>query len=60
MDLQHRHHAVEFEVEFWPVEHPMEPQDEDRPIKCPMATSSVIKVGIFSISCLATGKYSCI
>ncbi|KAB5544903.1 hypothetical protein DKX38_013015 [Salix brachista] len=45
MDLQHRHHAVEFEVEFWPVEHPMEPQDEDRPVKCPMATSSVIKNG---------------
>ncbi|KAJ0094893.1 hypothetical protein Patl1_15662 [Pistacia atlantica] len=35
-------HGVEFELEFWPVEHPMEPQDEDRPVKCPMPTSSVI------------------
>ncbi|KAI9386972.1 hypothetical protein POPTR_010G101500v4 [Populus trichocarpa] len=45
MDLQHHHHPVEFDVEFWPVEHPMEPQDEDRPVKCPMPTSSVIKNG---------------
>ena len=53
MDLQHRHHAVEYEVEFWPVEHPMEPQDEDRPVKCPMPTSSVIKVRICPLSCPA-------
>ncbi|XP_044494307.1 uncharacterized protein LOC123217371 [Mangifera indica] len=33
---------VEFELEFGPVEHPMEPRDEDRPVKCPMPTSSVI------------------
>ncbi|CAK7326866.1 unnamed protein product [Dovyalis caffra] len=45
MDLQHLHHAVEFDAEFWPVEHPVEPQDEDRPVKCPMPTSSVIKNG---------------
>ncbi|XP_002521910.2 uncharacterized protein LOC8268151 isoform X1 [Ricinus communis] len=41
----HPHHAVEFDVEFWPVEHPMEPQDEDRPVKCPIPTSSVINDG---------------
>ncbi|KAK2635629.1 hypothetical protein Ddye_030421 [Dipteronia dyeriana] len=36
-------HGVELEVEFWPVEHPLEPQDEDRPVKCPIsAPSSVI------------------
>ncbi|XVE74571.1 hypothetical protein DITRI_Ditri12bG0027800 [Diplodiscus trichospermus] len=38
MELQH--HAIEFEVEFWPVEHPLEPLDEDRPVKCPMPASS--------------------
>ncbi|KAB5538007.1 hypothetical protein DKX38_015540 [Salix brachista] len=41
MDLQN--HPVD--VEFWPVEHPMEPRDEDRPVKCPMPTSSVIQNG---------------
>uniref|UniRef100_A0A6N2M5I6 Uncharacterized protein n=1 Tax=Salix viminalis TaxID=40686 RepID=A0A6N2M5I6_SALVM len=43
MDLQN--HSAELDVEFWPVEHPMEPRDEDRPVKCPMPTSSVIKNG---------------
>ncbi|XVE85556.1 hypothetical protein DITRI_Ditri17bG0099700 [Diplodiscus trichospermus] len=38
MDMHH--HAIEFDMEFWPVEHPMEPQDEDRPIKCPLPASS--------------------
>jgi hypothetical protein len=40
-------HHLEVEVvdmEFWPVEHPMEPPDEDRPVKCPMPDSSVINV----------------
>ncbi|EOY01273.1 Uncharacterized protein TCM_011218 isoform 1 [Theobroma cacao] len=44
MDLHH--HAIEFDIEFWPVEHPMEPQDEDRPVKCPMPASSSINDGI--------------
>lgn len=36
--------AVDFEI--WPVEHPSEPPDEDRPVKCPMPadSSSVINV----------------
>ncbi|EXC05030.1 hypothetical protein L484_019278 [Morus notabilis] len=33
---------VEVDFEIWPVEHPMEPPDEDRPVKCPMPESSVI------------------
>ncbi|XP_059659156.1 uncharacterized protein LOC132305542 isoform X2 [Cornus florida] len=33
------------EVEFWPVEHPIEPLDEDRPVKCPMPDSSIINDG---------------
>ncbi|KAK8613897.1 hypothetical protein V6N13_101651 [Hibiscus sabdariffa] len=36
MDLRPQPHAVE----FCPLEHPMEPQDEDRPVKCPMFASS--------------------
>ncbi|XP_050233524.2 uncharacterized protein LOC126682011 [Mercurialis annua] len=48
MEIQqhHQYHAVEFDVEFWPLEHPMEPQDEDRPVKCPIpASSSIINDG---------------
>ncbi|XP_028767045.1 uncharacterized protein LOC114724767 isoform X2 [Neltuma alba] len=50
----HRHHhqhpqqqqqAAENEADFWPVEHPLEPRDEDRPVKCPMPQSSVINDG---------------
>lgn len=44
-----RSHGVEGEVEFWPIEHPMEPSDEDRPVKCPMPDSSVINVRILPL-----------
>ncbi|KAK1380677.1 ZIP metal ion transporter family [Heracleum sosnowskyi] len=30
------------EFEFWPIEHPIEPLDEDRPVKCPVLNSSVL------------------
>ncbi|XP_030960220.1 uncharacterized protein LOC126717796 isoform X1 [Quercus robur] len=36
------HLEVEVDMDFWPVEHPMEPPDEDRPVKCPMPDSTVI------------------
>ncbi|KAG2701717.1 hypothetical protein I3843_06G053300 [Carya illinoinensis] len=40
------HLGVELvEMEFWPVEHPMEPHDEDRPVKCPMPDASVLNDG---------------
>lgn len=29
-----------FDVEFCPVEHPVEPEEEDRPVKCPVPVSS--------------------
>ncbi|KAL6970077.1 hypothetical protein U1Q18_029783 [Sarracenia purpurea var. burkii] len=35
----------EHNTEFWPIEHPLEPPDEDEPVKCPMPDSSVIKDG---------------
>ncbi|XP_050374193.1 uncharacterized protein LOC126791761 isoform X2 [Argentina anserina] len=34
-----------FDFEFWPIEHPSEPPDEDHPLKCPMPDSSVINDG---------------
>ncbi|KAK8491579.1 hypothetical protein V6N13_110203 [Hibiscus sabdariffa] len=41
MDLRRPPHAVGLDLDFfWPVQHPMEPQDEDRPVKCPMSASS--------------------
>ncbi|XP_039039179.1 uncharacterized protein LOC120176972 [Hibiscus syriacus] len=41
MDLRQQPLAVEFDVDFFcPVEHPMEPLGEDRPVKCPMSASS--------------------
>ncbi|XP_054808938.1 uncharacterized protein LOC129311023 [Prosopis cineraria] len=46
--MEVRHHqqqGVESEADFWPVEHPLEPRDEDRPVKCPMPQSSVINEG---------------
>ncbi|XP_010527827.1 PREDICTED: uncharacterized protein LOC104805100 isoform X2 [Tarenaya hassleriana] len=33
---------VELDVEFCPVEHPVEPYDEDRPVKCPVPISSSV------------------
>ncbi|CAL1392538.1 unnamed protein product [Linum trigynum] len=32
----------EEEEEVWPVEHPMEPMEEDRPVICPIPTSSLL------------------
>lgn len=37
--------GFEFNSDFWPIEHPMEPPDEDQPVKCPIPPhSSVINV----------------
>ncbi|KAK7319173.1 hypothetical protein RJT34_03891 [Clitoria ternatea] len=38
----HNLQGVDKNTDFCPVEHPMEPPDEDRPVKCPMPESSVI------------------
>ncbi|KAK2383919.1 hypothetical protein QL285_071325 [Trifolium repens] len=42
MEVYNHYHGVENNSDFFPVEHPMEPQNEDRPVKCPMPQSSVI------------------
>ncbi|KAL4638035.1 hypothetical protein ACB098_03G088200 [Castanea mollissima] len=42
LGMDWHHLEVEVDMDFWPVEHPMEPPDEDQPVKCPMPDSSVI------------------
>ncbi|OWM69579.1 uncharacterized protein LOC116199165 [Punica granatum] len=36
------------QMEFWPLEHPTEPSDEDQPVKCPISNSSAINVAEMS------------
>ncbi|XP_004300180.1 PREDICTED: uncharacterized protein LOC101314469 [Fragaria vesca subsp. vesca] len=38
-------HGIEVAVEFKPVEHPMEPLDNDRPIQCPLPEPSILNDG---------------
>lgn len=36
MDMDIHRNGLEMKLmEFWPVEHPVEPMEEDRPIECP-------------------------
>lgn len=43
-------HGIEVAVEFKPVEHPMEPLDNDRPIQCPIPEPSILNVRQFLAS----------
>ncbi|XP_004512456.1 uncharacterized protein [Cicer arietinum] len=38
-------HGIEVAVEFKPVEHPVEPLDNDRPIQCPLPEPSILNDG---------------
>ncbi|RDY04269.1 hypothetical protein CR513_12038 [Mucuna pruriens] len=38
-------HGIEVAVEFKPVEHPIEPLDNDRPIMCPLPEPSILNDG---------------
>ncbi|KAH9618454.1 hypothetical protein KSS87_012673 [Heliosperma pusillum] len=38
-------HGVEAAIEFKPVEHPMEPLDNDRPVQCPQPEPSILNDG---------------
>ncbi|OIV92967.1 hypothetical protein TanjilG_20629 [Lupinus angustifolius] len=38
-------HGIEVAVEFKPVEHPMEPIDNDSPIQCPLPEPSILNDG---------------
>lgn len=53
MEVYHHPHLRVDNTDFFPVEHPLEPPDEDRPVKCPMPESSVISVSMcyYSFSC---------
>ena len=37
-------HGIEVAVEFKPVEHPIEPHDNDKPIQCPLPEPSILNV----------------
>lgn len=39
-------HGIEIAVEFKPVEHPIEPLDNDQPIQCPLPEPSVLNVSL--------------
>ena len=41
-------HGIEVAVEFKPVEHPIEPLDNDRPIQCPLPEPSILNVRLIS------------
>ncbi|XP_028118526.1 uncharacterized protein LOC114316070 [Camellia sinensis] len=34
--------GVDCNKELWPIEHPVEPPDEDQPVKCPMPHTSLV------------------
>lgn len=38
-------HGIEIAAEFKPVEHPIEPLDNDRPIQCPLPEPSILNDG---------------
>ncbi|KAG7558456.1 hypothetical protein ISN45_Aa05g001100 [Arabidopsis thaliana x Arabidopsis arenosa] len=38
--MEYDEETNQFDVEFCPVEHPVEPEEEDRPVKCPVPISS--------------------
>ncbi|KAG9454418.1 hypothetical protein H6P81_007322 [Aristolochia fimbriata] len=38
-------HGIEVTVEFKPVEHPLEPLDNDQPIRCPLPDPSILNDG---------------
>ncbi|KAJ0252825.1 Uncharacterized protein HA466_0119530 [Hirschfeldia incana] len=38
--MEYDEESNQLDVEFFPVEHPVEPEEEDRPVKCPVPISS--------------------
>ncbi|XP_020526156.1 uncharacterized protein LOC18439219 isoform X2 [Amborella trichopoda] len=38
-------HGVELDVEFKPIDHPLEPHDNEQPVKCPMPEPSILNDG---------------
>lgn len=47
VQMQVQRHGFDLEIdEFWPVEHPLEPPDEDRPVKCPMPSASSVLAAV--------------
>lgn len=44
ISVEYDHHDLELEVVFCPLEHPVEPLDEDRPLACPIPNSTILSV----------------
>lgn len=42
-------HGIEVAVEFKPVEHPIEPLDNDQPIQCPLPEPSILNVSLILV-----------
>lgn len=40
-------HGIEICLEFKPVEHPMEPLEQDHPVQCPQLDTSLLNVCSF-------------
>ncbi|KAL8141737.1 hypothetical protein V2J09_014769 [Rumex salicifolius] len=38
-------HGIDVELEFKPVEHPLEPVDNDQPVQCPLPEPSILNDG---------------
>lgn len=53
-------HGIEVVVEFKPVEHPVEPMDNDQPIQCPLPEPSILNVScmlLFNLKCVLVHNY---
>lgn len=49
--MEYDEETNQFDVEFCPVEHPVEPEEEDRPVKCPVPiSSSLIHVSLVFVN----------
>lgn len=44
-------HGIQVAVEFKPVEHPIEPLDNDLPIQCPLPEPSILNVSLKNLVC---------
>lgn len=50
-------HGIEVAVEFKPVEHPIEPLDNDQPIQCPLPEPSILNVSFILVLFLNFSLY---
>ncbi|XP_021724920.1 uncharacterized protein LOC110717324 [Chenopodium quinoa] len=51
-------HGIDVGVEFKPVEHPVEPLDNDKPVQCPLPEPSILNLSKPTKMAIATGSSS--